>query len=175
MSDQITDPDFTIDEDPVLDQLTASLEHFAPAPGFEDRVMMRVITPEPRWLQSIRARGHTLVRQGRGRWLLGSLTGATAVSASVIVALLILNAAEVGEYVTGILGSVGLPLWRGTLGIAAEAVREVQSLVGWVSVSASAVFAASASVVFVLVFNTWALYRLMQPVRARGVELNASR
>ena len=175
MNDQPTDPDCTIDEDPVLDRLIASLEHFAPAPGFEDRVMRHVSTPAPRWLQSVRARGHVLLQHGRGWWFLGGLTGASAISASAIVALLILNAAAVREYLDGILTGVGLPLWRGMLGIAAETAREIGLLIGSVSVSASVILAAGASVVFVLVFNTWAIYRLMQPVRAKGVELNASR
>jgi len=175
MNDQLTDPGFTIEEDPVLDQLLASLEHFAPAPRFEDRVMGNVITPAPRWLQRVQARGHALVQHGRGWWFLGGLTGVSAISASAIVALLILNAAAVRESIDGTLTGVGLPLWRGMLGIAAETAREIGLLIGSVSVSASVILAAGASVVFVLVFNTWAIYRLMQPARAKGVEFNASR
>jgi len=175
MNDQHTNPGFTIDEDPVLDQLLASLEHFAPARGFEDRVMGNVITPAPRWLQRVQARGHALVQHGRGWWFLGGLTGVSAISASAIVALLILNAAAVRESLDGILTAVGMPLWRGMLGIAAETARDIGSLINSVSVSASVILAAGASVVFVLVFNTWAICRLMRPVRAKGVEFNVSR
>jgi len=175
MNDQLTDPGSPTDEDPVLDQLLASLEHFAPAPGFEDRIMRNVVTPAPRWLQRVRDRGRSLVQHGRGWWFLGGLTGASAISASAIAALLVLNAAAVGETLDGILNSVGLPLWRGVLGLAAGTAREVTSVINSVSVSASVILAAGASVAFVLVFNTWAIYRLMQPVQAKRVEFNASR
>ncbi len=175
MNDQLTDPGLPTDEDPVLDQLLASLEHFAPAPGFEDRVMRNVVTPAPRWLQRVQDRGRSMLQHGRGWWFLGGLTGASAISASAIAALLVLNAAAVGETVDGLLTGVGLPLWRGVLGIAAGTAREVTSVINSVSVSASVILAVGASVAFVLVFNTWAIYRLMQPVQAERVEFNASR
>ncbi len=145
------------EEDPVIDGYLASLQHYSPSQGFDDRVMAQVFTPA----------------SGRVWWLLGGLSGAYAVSLSLIVTLIALNTAGVGSFISSLLSNVGLPAWRAFLGMAAGIARSAYSVFSTTTVSGQIVLAAAATLTVLFVFNGWMLYRLMQPVQVVRIARNA--
>jgi hypothetical protein len=173
MEDMTKKPLPPAEEDPVIDGYLASLQHYSPSQGFDDRVMAQVFTPAPRWLQSARTRVRSLVESGRVWWLLGGLSGAYAVSLSLIVTLIALNTAGVGSFISSLLSNVGLPAWRAFLGMAAGITRSAYSVFSTTTVSGQIVLAAAATLTVLFVFNGWMLYRLMQPVQVVRIARNA--
>lgn len=152
-----------------------SLREYSPSPGFEDRVMARVITPAPLWWQGVRNRCRAFAETRRVWWLLGGLTGAYAVSLALTVGLVALNSDAVGMFTSNFLADVGLPVWRSGLGVAAGIIRQAYTILSTTSVSGPVLFATATSLAAVLVLNSWLLYRLMRPSRLVGIGQNASR
>jgi hypothetical protein len=162
-----------VDEDAALDRALASLVHFSPAPGFEGRVMARVVTPAPVWIQKLGCRWRSLAESGRLSWLLGGLAAAFAVSVSAAVGTVALNAEAVRQSLNGLFGEVGLPIWRATLGVATRVVQDVYTLVDSVTLPGPVWAALGVGCSLTLVLNVLILRRLMQPAGARAVKLNA--
>ena len=73
----VTDMPDPLDHDPVLDRYLARLGHYAPAPGFENRVLANVYVPAPRWLQALRERARSLVETKRVWWLAGGFAASS--------------------------------------------------------------------------------------------------
>ena len=161
------------DQDAVLDRYLESLPVLAPCPGFEERVMSRVLVPAPRWLQSMRRCGRSLVQRRRVWWLAGGLAGASAASVSIITALVMSNTAAISGFFGWVMSGVGLAVWRGTLGIASQFARDAYAVVSTLNVSGTGLFAAGVSSLALLAFNAWMLYRLMQPAQGMRSEANA--
>ena len=161
-------------EDGMLDRQLASLKHYSPAPGFEDRVMAQVFTPTPNWIRGIKRRGRALVDTGRLRWLLGGLAGASVCSMCVVSALVALNAGAVAASLNSLFAQVGLPAWRALLGMTAHAVRDASSLINSVTLSGQVVAAVLASLVLIVTFNAWILHRLIQPAEVEKVKFDVS-
>ena len=161
-------------DDVVLDRQLASLKHYSPAPGFEDRVMSQVFTPAPNWIRGIRRRGRALAGTGRLRWLLGGLAGASVFSMCVVSTLVALNAGAVAASFNSLFAQVGLPAWRALLGMTAHAARDASSVINSVTLSGQVVAAALASLVLIVTFNAWILHRLMQPAEVEKVKFDVS-
>ncbi len=175
MEDLTTKPIQPAEEDPVIHGYLASLQPYSPSPGFEDRVMAHVLAPPPRWIRSARVRYHTVVDSGRVWWLLGGLTGAYAVALSIIVTLVALNSASVAAVTGDLLVAVGLPVWREALGVAAGVLRNTYTVVSTTTMSREFLLAAGATLTVVMAFNSWMLYRLMQPPQVVEAPQNVSR
>lgn len=163
------------EEDPEIHRYLASLPQFSPSPGFDDRVMARVFAPAPRWLQRMRQRWRSLVETGRIWWLLGGVAGAYAVTLASLVVLLALNRAAVESFTSSLLSDIGLPMWRGGLGVLASIIQEAYSVFSATTVSGAASLAAVISLASVLMANGWMLYRFMQPVQIIRITRNGSR
>jgi hypothetical protein len=161
------------DESPALDRALASLPHFTPAAGFEDRVMAQVFTPAPMWIQQFRHWRDSLADTGRLRWLLGGLIGAAAVSMSALAAFVALNGAATRDSLGQFLTVVGLPIWRALLGFAAQVVADICVVAGSVAFPGGVWLAMGVGGCVTLMLDVWILLRLMQP--ARMVKLNEPR
>ena len=161
--------------DPALDELFKTLQRLTPHEGFEARVMARVKMPSPFWLQRLQAWGRSLVEPGRARWLARGLVGSSVISITIVVSLLVANSAQVSAFLGSQLGGAVLGIWRGVLGLGSMMVRSLYSAVGAGTVSGMALLAAGIAVTAVMSFNTWALYRLMQPSGAAGYSRDAIR
>ncbi len=171
----VTDMPDPLDHDPVLDRYLARLGHYAPAPGFENRVLANVYVPAPRWLQALRERARSLVETKRVWWLAGGFAASSVISITIVTAVVLTNAASV-QMLFGLFNSqVALPAWRAMLGIVSGIAYDLYSLFGAANVSTAAFVAVSLSVLAILVFNSWAVYRLMQPARGIRVQANALR
>ncbi len=162
-----------VDDDPILDRALASLAHFSPAPGFEDRVMARVVTPAPMWIQRLRSRRRSLAATGRLSRLAAGLTVAFTTSTSVVIGFVALNAADLKESLNGLLAEVGLPLWRALLGITARVAQDAYLLVQSVALPGPMWAAIGVGGSLTMVFNVWMLRRLIQPGTSEMARLNA--
>ncbi len=162
------------DEDPVVDRYLASLREFSPSTGFEDRVMSRVLMPAPRWLQSLKAHGRSLVETRRVWWLLGGFATTSVISVTVVGAFIAANAASVSTFVGWLLRSVGLPVWRAALGIVAGIAYDLYSAFNAPALSGSGLLAVGGASVVLLTISAWSLLRLMQPARGASPALNAT-
>ncbi|MFQ5703527.1 MAG: hypothetical protein ACE5HT_05830 [Gemmatimonadales bacterium] len=161
--------------DELLDRELARLGRFSPRTGLEESVMAQVMRPAPRWVQRLKRRHRMLVETRKIWWLLGGLAGTSAVSASIVVGLVLANAAAVGAFVRASVHSVGLPIWRATLGIVTDLARDIYALVGSAAISSSAVITTGGFALAALAANALLLYRLMHPAAPASVELNATR
>ena len=161
-------------EDVMLARQLASLKHYSPAPGFEDRVMAQVLAPAPNWIRGVKRRGRALADTGRLRWLLGGLAGASVFSICVVSTLIVLNAGAVSASFNSLFAQVGLPAWRALLGMTAHAARDASSVINSVTLSGQIVAAALASLVLIVTFNAWILHRLMQPAEVEKVKFDVS-
>jgi hypothetical protein len=156
--------DFLPDDcDPVIDEHLQSLGHFSPAPDFADRVMARVQLPAPALRGQVKARGRSFVASRRLRWWARALAGASVISVTIVAAFAVTNAAAVSAFVTARFGGVVLAAWRTVLGLASAAALELYALVGAGAWPGLAVTAMACLAAATLLFNAWALYRLMQP------------
>ncbi len=162
-----------VDDDPILDRALASLAHFSPAPGFEDRVMARVVTPAPMWIPRLRSRRRSLAATGRLSRLAAGLTVASTISMSVVIGLVALNATDLRESLNGLLAEVGLPLWRALLGITARVAQDAYLLVQSVALPGPMWAAIGVGGSLTMVFNVWMLRRLIQPGTSEMARLNA--
>jgi hypothetical protein len=162
-----------VDDDPILDQALASLAHFSPAPGFEDRVMARVVTPEPMWIPRLRSRSRSTAATGRLSRLAAALTVASTISMSVVIGLVALNAADLKESLNGLLAEVGLPLWRALLGITVRVAQDIYLLVHSVALPGPVWAAIGVGGSLTMVFNVWMLRRLIRPGASEMARLNA--
>ncbi len=151
------------EDDRALDALFQTMRSFSPHPGFEDRVMARVRTPSPVWLQRLQDWGRSIVESRRTRWVARGLVGSSVISITLVVSLLVTNGAEVSAFLGSQFGGVVLGVWRGALGLGSSVIRALYSAVGGGAVSVMALLAIAALGSLAMLFNTWALYRLMQP------------
>lgn len=161
------------DPDELLDRELALLGHFSPNTGFEDSIMSRVMLPAPRWVQSLTRRRRKLIESGKVWWLLGGLAGTSAVSISIVVALVTINSAAVTAFVGTAFQNVGIPAWRATLGLIAAIARDIYAATGSVAVSSSTLLASGAMVATGIAINALVLYKLMHHHGAARIELNA--
>ncbi|UCG85328.1 MAG: hypothetical protein JSW71_15520 [Gemmatimonadota bacterium] len=173
MRDRTDKNSAAVDDDSVLDRALASLGRFSPTPGFEDRVMARVGTPAPMWIQRLKCRGRFLAETGRLWWLLGGVAGTLALSLSGFVTLVVLNGAGVRESLNSLLTAVGLPAWRALLGVTVQVTQDACSLINSVALPGAIWAAIAVGGSLTLLFNTWMICRLTQPAKARTVKLNA--
>ena len=175
MEDEMADAYVPDDHDPALDELFQTLRSFAPREGFDDRVMARVRVPSPLWLQRLQARGRSLVESSRAKWVARGLVGSSVISITIVVSMLVANSAQVSAFLSSQFGGVVLGTWRGLLGLGSTMVRSLYSVVGAGTVSGMALLGVGMAVTAVMLFNTWALYRLMQPGGAAGYSRDAVR
>lgn len=164
-----------LDNDPVLDRQLAQLGHFAPAPGFEDRVLANVFVPAPRWVQALRERGRSLIETKRVWWLAGGFAASSVISVTIVTAIVLTNAAAVQTLVGWFNAQLALPAWRTMLGIVSGIAYDLYATLGAVNISTAGFVALSLSVLAILMFNSWAVYRLMQPARGMKAHANALR
>ena len=162
-------------DDAALDRCLETLPVFAPGPGFEDRVLARVMMPAPRWLRTLRRTSHALVDSRRIWWLAGGLAGASAVAVAAVTVLVVTNTAVVGGIVGWATESIGLPLWRAVLGIVSQVARDSYAQLSTLVPSGPRLLAAMLASTAFLTFNAWMVYRLMQPGQAKGAEPHAVR
>lgn len=160
-------------ESSALDRALASLPHFSPAAGFEDRVMARVVTPVPMWIQRLRRWKGDLTETGRMRWLLGGLVAAPAVSLSALAVFVALNGGATLDSLSRLLTVVGLPVWRALLGVTAQVVRDVCAIVSSVALPAGAWVSIGVTACLSLMLDVWILRRLMQPAGVETVKPDA--
>jgi hypothetical protein len=163
------------EEDPVVHRYLASLPQYSPSPGFDDRVMARVFAPAPRWLQGVRQRWWSLVDTGRVWWLLGGFAGAYALALASVLVLVTLHGAAVESFIGSLLSDIGLPMWRGGLGVFAGITQKAYSIFSTTTASGPPSLAAVVSLASVLMANGWMLYRFMQPVQIVRIARNGSR
>lgn len=152
-------------DDAILDRQLRSLPRFAPYPGFEDRVMSRVLVPPPRWVQSVKRSARSLVETRRIRWLAAGLVVTSTISLVFVTTLLLNNFTTVSRAFGWMTTTVGLPIWRACLGLASESARSVYALLTTLQVSRTMALIVSAASLGFLAFNTWMLLWLMRPVR----------
>jgi len=96
------------DPDQALDQLLASLAHFAPGQGFENRVMARVrVGAVPAVVPAARRR----------RWpvLVGPLAGVAAASSTALTAWLALHMGAISAWTVTSLAALAVPMWHTAL------------------------------------------------------------
>jgi len=168
-------PQLPADDDPFLDSRLSKLEQFSPRPGFEDRVIAQVRVPTPRWIRQLQAYLRSLADTGRVWWLVGGMATMSFASLTAVVALIATNTTEVhtawGEAVTRVL----LPSWRAFLGTVADIARSTYSLFEVLAVPRHTLVTVAAVTVVATMLSTWALHRMMQPVRVTRAEVDAQR
>jgi hypothetical protein len=100
-------------EDQVLDRHLASLGHFSPSPGFEDRVMTRVRIGAPGTV----AAPATVPAVRRRRWpvVAWPLSGAAALSSSALTAWLAFNFETLATWASAGITSAAVPVWHAVL------------------------------------------------------------
>lgn len=164
---ELTNPKPLRDPDAVLDRCLGSLPTWDPEPGFDSRVMLRVRIPEPPLVQSVQRVGNMRVVPRRIWWLVGALAATSALCIVVVSAILVKYGTAVGGGLSWAASNVGIPAWRASLGMVADLARDCYAVLMQQQLSTTAfVFAAVSSVLF-LGFNSWMLYRLMQPAFMR--------
>ncbi len=173
MQDYTMNPTDPNEPDDLLDRELALLGHFSPSTGFEDSIMSQVMLPAPRWVQSLEQRRRKLIATGKIWWLLGGLAGTSAVSISIVAALITVNSAAIVAFVKTTFQHLGIPVWRATLGLIAAIARDIYSATGSVAVSSSALLASGAILATGIAINALVLYKLMHHHGAARIELNA--
>jgi hypothetical protein len=99
------------DQDQALDQLLASLAHFGPAPGFEDRVMARVQLGA-RLAPAVPARS---ARRRRWPVLVGPLAGVAAASSTALTAWAAVHFGAIAAWTAESLTALAVPMWHAAL------------------------------------------------------------
>lgn len=168
-------PQLSADEDPFLDSYLSKLEQFSPRPGFEDRIMAQVRAPAPRWIRQLQAYLRSLADTGRVWWLVGGMATMSFASLTAVVALIATNTADVRTVWDGALTRVLLPSWRAFLGVATDIARSTYSLFEMLAVPQHTLVAVAAVAAVATMLSTWALRRMMQPVRVTTAEVDALR
>ncbi len=146
-----------------LDNLLATVGRFAPSGGFEDRVMARVSVPNPLWVQRWQYRARALAESTRVRWIARGLVASSVISVTLIATFVATNAAQVSAFFGARFGSLLLGMWRGVLGLGSTALRTLYGAVGAGTASMTVLLGIAIVATVVLLFNSWALYKLMQP------------
>jgi len=157
-------------DDSILDRHLGSLPGFDPCPGFEDRVMSRVLVPPPRWMLSVRRSARWLVETRRIRWLATGLMATSMISLVLVTTLVLNNLSAVSRVLDWMTTTMGLPVWRAFLRLASESARDVYALLTPLPVSRTMALIASAASLGFLAFNTWMLLLLMRPKRITRYE-----
>lgn len=103
------------ESDPILDRYLASLGHYAPSPGFADRVMARVRLPAA--ARAAAGTAPTVARAPRRRWpaVLSALWGTAAASSAALTAWVVAHWQAVTAASITTASGFGMPLWRGML------------------------------------------------------------
>jgi hypothetical protein len=111
----------TPDQDQVLDQLLVSLAHFAPSPGFDDRVMARV---------RVGTVPAAAARQApRRRWpvVVAPLAGVAAASSTALTAWAAVHFGAMVAWTATSLAALGVPMWHAALAWLATAGASASS------------------------------------------------
>ena len=147
------------DRDQELDRLLASLAHFAPGPGFEDRVMARVHV-------GARPQAAALARPlRRRRWpaVIAPLAGLAAVSSTALTTRAALHLGAIAAWTVTSLATLVVPMWHAAL--------------AWLTVTGASVGSALLAAVFSAGVGSWilaaALLNLAVPVSLVGLVMVA--
>jgi hypothetical protein len=113
----------TPDQDQVLDQLLTSLAHFAPSPGFDDRVMARIrvgAAPAPAALAR---------RTPRRRWpaVVAPLAGVAAASSTALTAWAVVHFGAIVAWTATSVATLAVPMWHAALAWLATAGASASS------------------------------------------------
>ena len=157
-------------DDSTLDRHLGSLLRFEPYPGFEDRVMSRVLAPPPQWVQIMKRRTRSLVETRRVRWLAAGLMTTSTISLVVATTLAFNNYSTVSRVVDWTTTTVGLPIWRAFLDMASQSARHVYAIASPFLVSRDMALVTLGAAVGLLALNTWMLFCLMRPKCMAGSE-----
>ena len=150
-------------DDSTLDRHLNTLPGFDPYPGFEDRVMSRVLVPPPRWVQSLKRSARSLLETRRVRLLAAGLMTTSAISLVVATTFVLSNFSTVSRVVDWTTTTIGLPIWRAFVGHTSESVRGVFAFSAPLMASRDMALITSIAVVGILVISTLMLFCLMRP------------
>jgi hypothetical protein len=111
------------DQDQRLDQLLASLAHFAPSPGFDNRVMARVR------VGAVPAAAAVARQPRRRRWpaVVAPLAGVAAVSSTALTAWAVVHFGAIAAWTTMSLAALAVPMWHAALAWLATAGASASS------------------------------------------------
>ncbi len=154
----------------ILDRHLDSLPRFDPSPGFEDRVMTRVLVPPPSWIQSLQRGARSSVESRRIRWLAFGLLGTSAVSLTILSTLILANPTPLSRAIAWMNSALGIPAWRAFIGVVSDAVRGLYVCLSPLQLSRTAALFVSAVVMGLLVIDVLALRLAMRPNRMAGAE-----
>jgi hypothetical protein len=154
----------------ILDRHLDSLPRFDPSPGFEDRVMSRVLVPPPSWIQSLQRGARSWVESRRIRWLAFGLLGTSTVSLTVLAILILAIPTPLSRAIDWMNSALGIPAWRAFIGIVSDSVRSVYVCLSPLQLSRSAALLVAVAAVGFLVIDVLALRLAMRPGRMAGAE-----
>lgn len=154
----------------ILDRHLDSLPRFDPSPGFEDRVMSRVLVPPPSWIQSLQRGARSWVESRRIRWLAFGMLGTSTVSLTILAALILANPMPLSRAVAWINSALGIPVWRAFIGIVSDATLSLYVCLSPLQVSRTAALCVSVAAMGLLVIDVLALRLAMRPNRMTGAE-----
>ena len=174
MNDDRFTQSFAEGDDPALDQLLGRLVHLAPAPGFVDRVMVRVRRPVPAWLRSTQRLGQSLVRTRRRALTLGGgFAVSSVVSMSIVAVLASQSTVQLAAFWAWLTQGLSLGLWRTLVTSAARLVHTLTLYSQALTVAALVLGTISLAVAAFV--SLWGMHRLMSELRMRRVPVNAIR
>jgi hypothetical protein len=161
MSDQTPDAATPAQEDPVVHRALGTLAAFGPTSWFEDRVMARVRRPLPPWLKQARATWRHYVESGKVYGPVAILAIGSLLPATAAVILASTFRTQIGDGMAWFF-SVGVPyVWAQLAAETVPVVAEASAAVGAILPSTTALVAAAASCVAMLVGCAWGLHRTM--------------
>jgi hypothetical protein len=163
----------TFPEDAVLDKHLLALKRFGPHPGFEDRVLARVVLPAPA-LVAVRRRASAMATPRRLWWASGL---AAASSTAWIVGLANwLSAAKLSAATAWLTAEAGLPLWSSALHVAALGSKTLTFYaMSAYSAFGNGLFGAAAVAMIAPVLGSWGLYLTMKQTRGKRIPAYAAR